>query len=253
MSITIATVSIEVPSLTKEQKQGILTGLANHAVSFLEKEANPLLSRMTFDVYKRALHSEGSVVMGEDEVVITLKRPPTGFDPNWSEQGRASYDIKKGLLAGRKVKGKTTKYVDVPFRHGTPGTKGTFKAMPKQDFEVIKAALGASSQKMTAGMTSTAAAARLANATIRGPKQALIGPQRQGGRSVGVFSGMLQINKQYEKSSGTQYMTIRRVSINSDPASWRYPDIKGIHLFPKAAADVEKFGAAIIQSVSKRR
>ena len=66
----------------------------------------------------------------------------TGKFPNAVESGADAFDMKRGLLASAKAKTAQdgSKYIDVPFKHGTPGAnKNNFATiMPKDVYKIAK-------------------------------------------------------------------------------------------------------------------
>ena len=144
---------------------------------------------------------------------------------NFIEDGQPPRDMKPGLLASPKAKvnkdGK--KWITVPFRHGAPDTQG-IPAMPKNVHSVAKK-LGFSRRNGAI------------KGLITGQKYTWNGrleESAQGQRShsgnlpgagytwkTGQFSGMVKMGT----GRPTQYMTFRRVSVNSDPHSWHHPGV----------------------------
>lgn len=60
---------------------------------------------------------------------------------------------------------------------------------------------------------------------------------------------MLRLGKTYEKGKGSQHMTFRRLSKNSDPSSWIHGGITARNLFPVVAKEVEKLGTKMVEKV----
>lgn len=139
------------------------------------------------------------------------------------EDGVPAYDMKPGLLASPKAKtnmdGK--KWITVPFRHGTPGTK-TMQAMPK-DVHRQAQKLGFSRRNNAIKALFTGRKytwnGRLAESAEG--KRSHVAPHTGAGYTwkTGQFSGMVKMGK----AKHSQYLTFRRVSENSDPQSWQHP------------------------------
>jgi hypothetical protein len=139
------------------------------------------------------------------------------------EDGIKAYDMKVGLLNSPKAKtGKGgSLYITVPFRHGTPGT-ATMPSMSRGAYKDAKK-LGYSRRNnaLTSGMgTQYTWGGRLKN-TSEGKRSKIISKNRNYTWKTGLFSGMVKMGKR----NHTQYMTFRRVSANSDPNSWQFPDV----------------------------
>lgn len=166
----------------------------------------------TASAYLRGLQYPKSMVVTSKSVTINL----IGDVPNMIEKGAKSFDIKK-MLKGRK-------YVDVPFRHGTPGTT-VLKPMPKATYNSMK---------------SLVAKAKNALGTIRGPNVMPGGPN---------FGGMVRVAKAAGQSKQSQFYTFRRISANSPKSSWIHPGMKAVNFFDTVWKEVQKVGPKILQAV----
>lgn len=142
------------------------------------------------------------------------------------EEGIRPYDQKEAMLNSPKAKvGKNGSiYMTVPFRHGVPGTV-TMPSMPKHIYDSAKT-LGYSRKNnfLTAMLTGKKYAwgGRLQESSEG--QRSHINPHPGKGYTwkTGLFSGMVKTGK----AGHSQYLTFRRVSSNSDPASWQYPGVK---------------------------
>jgi len=141
------------------------------------------------------------------------------------EDGQPARDMKPKLLASPKAKTSKdgSKYITVPFRHGVPGSVG-LPAMPKHIYEQASR-LGYSRRN------------GFLKALITGRKYEWNGrlkelPEGQrshiaphpGGKYTwksGQFAGMVRMGNK----GHTQYLTFRRLSEKSDPASWMHPGV----------------------------
>jgi len=164
--------------------------------------------------------------------------------PNDIEKGKNPYDMKPGLLAGPNAKkGKNgARYNTVPFRHGTPGTTGKRVGSPMPFTHTTKKGNQTSfiyteAQRLVPSMENAA------GKTVWGGKTGDFGgygvrtqPPVKKGRpgaytwKSSPFAGMVKVGKTYNKKTQYQYITFRRVSDNSDPASWWHPGIKARRL-----------------------
>lgn len=159
--------------------------------------------------------------------------------PNDIENGKAPFDMKPGLLAGPNAKtGKTGRYNTVPFRHGTPGTTGkrvgqpmpitglTPAGRPKSMVYTEAKKLKASTETAvgtTAWGGRTGDFGGLGIRTQLPVKKGRPGPYTW---KSSPYSNMVKVAKTYSKATQNQFLTFRRVSDNSDPASWWHPGIK---------------------------
>ena len=132
------------------------------------------------------------------------------------ELGKAPWDMKPMLLGGpnaKPLKGGKGKYNTIPFRHGTPKSYHFSGAMPR---DIYKRALGLKrGQKLTG--TEKAHPPR-------------INPASNYKHRNGIFEGMKRAEKQYEKKSEGQYITMRRVSSNSPDGAWWHPGYEAHNL-----------------------
>lgn len=141
------------------------------------------------------------------------------------EEGQRAHDMKPALLSSPKAKhgkGGST-YITVPFRHGTPNTTG-LAPMPNHVYNQAKNL--AYSRKngflktMWTGKSYTWGG-KLGKSSEG--QRSHIEPHRGAGYTwkTGMYSGMVKMGKE----GHSQYMTFRRVSSNSAPNSWQYPDV----------------------------
>lgn len=163
-------------------------------------------------------------VVKDRTAVITLG----GAFPNMMEKGSSPYDLKK-MLRGRK-------FVDVPFRHGPPGSKSV-QSMPKNDYNVMRM---------------VAASARAAG-RARGPRDMPTKPMTVTREGFGKYrhkeskyGSMLVMTHKYKGATQRQYLTIRRISQKSNPASWIHPGFKPLGIFPLVANEVKKLAPKVI-------
>lgn len=140
------------------------------------------------------------------------------------EQGRKPFDMKV-MLKGRK-------FVDIPFRHGAPGST-VLRPMSKPDYAVMRAAARAQG-----------------GAIVRGPKlmPSGVGSSRTGYKHAAARTGsMLRLAKTYRgSSSSTSYLTIRRMSANSSPASWIHPGFKPLGIFATVSKEMKQLAPKVI-------
>jgi hypothetical protein len=140
------------------------------------------------------------------------------------EDGIKPYDMKQKLLQSPSAHvGKNgSRYITVPFRHGTPGAR-TMPAMPKQVYKEAKK-LGYSRKNNALNALFTGRkyswGGKLEN-TSEGQRSKILPNGQRYTWKTGLFNGMVRMGKQ----GHSQYMTFRRVSTNSDPNSWYYPGV----------------------------
>ena len=143
------------------------------------------------------------------------------------EKGAPRFDLKEKLLKGRL-------FVNVPFRHGAPGSVN-FKPMPVTEHSLMRDAIKAASS---------------ATRRVRGPASMPTGPRA--GHKRGIYDDMLAQKHRYEKSTGITYTTWRRLSATSDASSWFHPGFKPLRLFPGVADEVRKLAPKLLREYLKQ-
>lgn len=143
--------------------------------------------------------------------------------PNSIERGYGPFDMKPGFSRSGKVTQKKDGgwFLTIPFRHSTPGSTGTFGSSMGKDVYGVAKQLSPYKSGQANGSLSWAGAA----------DQSWNGYQHKSNTA----SGMVRIVKSYNKATQSQYMTFRRVSDQSDPASWHHPGYGGAHIAEKLA------------------
>lgn len=142
--------------------------------------------------------------------VLTLR----GKWPNMLEEGFPPFDMKPGFA--RSAKAKKTKdggwYLNIPFRHLTPGAEGINGGQPMpHDIYAQARQLRMNIDRLTGTETKYA------------PRISWTGYQHQNG----IYEGMVRKPLGATKSS---YLTFRRVSNKSDPMAWWHSGFQGIHV-----------------------
>jgi len=191
-----------------------------------------------------------------------------GWFPNAVETGLDSFDLRETLLGpGSTIRreGKRGAYARVPFRHGTPTSRGgagqpmgrAYGPAPDQSRRAgnLMDAPGA----RALGMAVYSVAKRLAPTRIgqggrtvygerlpggmapllRGPNPAHPDPRMRRGHMTDIYSGMVRERHTYEKATQTQYMTWRTIS-DAVPHGWIHPGIEARHLLQDVQAHVER-------------
>lgn len=194
--------------------------------------------------YQHGLQDARSYIKTPGMLTITL----VGKLPNMLEKGFTAFDIKVGLLGSSKVKtGKNgSRYIDVPFRWGKPGTT-TMQAMSKSTSSAIDA-------QLRAAATSTAGVAGRVRTKARTPGAMHLvgGGQGRIRNRAGVQDQMTRITAPYQKTVQSQYRTFRRVSLASRAKSWIHPGHIGINAFAAAKQDIQRDIPRIVHDFLKR-
>lgn len=159
------------------------------------------------------------------EAVITL----TGDLPNMLEQGAQPFDMKPDLLKNAKIGKKGGRYQDIPFKKGSP-SQSKIAALPKDVFKK------ANNMKMGERYSDKN---RLKNWNMGRP----------GGyeHKTGIYDDM---HRSRTKGQGlNEFRSFRRVSDNSDPASWIYPGLRPLMLSEQVKDYLDTQIDSVIESV----
>jgi hypothetical protein len=227
----------------KAAVQNALSALGVYAIDQLTMRAQSRLSPMSGDAYIHGLRAPESLVVSDGKATITL----VGTFPNSLEGGAPGWDIKKAMLAATtKVTKHGKKIVNVPFEHGTPGTTGK-QSMPKAEHSLMQSAIKKAKQS---GMTTARGPSTMPTRPVS--KKVKI-PGESGTRTYepkrGPYDSMIHTAK---KTGGGgvsgRYFTIRRISENSDPASWIHPGLQPLNFFPEVAKLVEQIAPKMIKN-----
>lgn len=161
------------------------------------------------------------------------------------EDGITAYDMKQGLLNSQKAKVAKdgSRYITVPFRHGTPGA-ATIPSMPKHIYKEAKQ-LGYSRRNgglkgQSMGRSYTWGGSL--KSSSEGQRSKILPNGQRYTWKAGQFSGMVRMGKQ----NHSQYFTFRRISTKSDPNSWQYP---GVPPRPIRAAVIENTREEVLQLI----
>lgn len=147
-----------------------------------------------------------------------------GSFPVMIEEGFPSYDMKEKFKNSKAAKKDGENwYVTVPFRHTT--SKGKANSLPSN---VLAKARGLSDGE------------RLTEAIVRElgykPQTSHTGYHWKNAK----YDSLQRIIKEYPTKRSSQYLTFRRASNKSDPASWIHPGYKGLHALDKVQKATEE-------------
>jgi len=194
----------------------------------------------------------------------------TGVLPNMIENGWRGGDMRDWMLKGpkSKVAADGSRYLTVPFRHGTPGTTGrnVGAVMPKPIYNAAKKLDATRSRAKKLEGPGTLASrstkdtridkihGKRLEPTMRGiSKQVstMLKTKRQDWHTTSIWTGMQRDSKQYESADQTSgYTTFRRISTKSrDPRSWHHPGITGKRFAPQVQKRIELFAPIIMRQI----
>lgn len=166
--------------------------------------------------------------------IISIKEPGVHF-----ENGFEAFDQKQGLIHGphSKVSASGHRYNIVPFSH-----KGATTKESESKGQAYVSELKNTIKKMQ---------------QLAPPKEIRDRSGRVIGRVVaktpkdiqGVTSGMIKIEKDYNKKKQSSYLTFRGVSEKSDPADWIHPGYKGLKAFEAVEKTIEDKIDVVIRQI----
>lgn len=201
-----------------------------------ENEANQNLSGARFEY----LQSIVVVDEGYAKGAVVLR----GWLPNAIEQGEPAFDMKPGMLSGpnAKVNKKGVRYNTIPFRMGTPGTLGVLgPVMPEPVYEELK--------DKPLNTPVPGGGSRSKGLKIDEIPQAYREPETKKVPDIESqsFNEYKHKSSKYEGAvkvsdavtGQNRYMSFRRVSDNSDPASWIHPGFEPRNFAEKALQETD--------------
>ena len=185
--------------------------------------------------YLQGVQREGSVIQ------------LIGSFPNMIEEGWSGGDMKPQLLASPKAKtGANGTYLDIPFRHQVPGTKGIHGEAMGKAHSRLGVMQEAEAQKM--GNSIYQEAKKLSAYTSRtsegGRLAAGKSPKLKEHHATDIHADMV---RKSAGASGSEYRTFRRVSSNSDAQAWIHPGFEAADIFADAVDYAGEAAAEIIQ------
>lgn len=202
---------------------------------------------------------------GERSIVLL------GVFPNMVEQGVDAWDLRKTLLGpGKGKQGADGKrYRAIPFRHGTPGSKGQggtpmgTRYGPQGGQSLAWAAEGHMDKGQAAelGKRVYDAAKRLRggkrlqttqdrNQQVRGKSMIQV-PKLAPWHKTDIFSGMQRTRKTYQQATQSKYVTFRTISENN-PIGWIHPGIRARMLHRQVEQHIGDLMSKTVEVAIKR-
>ncbi|HEY5553009.1 MAG TPA: hypothetical protein VIK52_14045 [Opitutaceae bacterium] len=215
---------------TPDDRARALRGLAAAAMHFWKRQALEKL-RSTSRDYIAGLQED----VQSGKAVLTL----VGVLPNLIEQGFKGGDMRTYMLNGPRVKRSQdgSRYLTVPFRHGTPGTTGrnVGHVMPVSIYQAAKKLAGTVSRP-GAGVGGSAGRAVLygerLNASSPGASpqaRRILLRKEKSWHATSIYTGMIREEKQFAKAKQTTgYTTFRTLSekVKRADEHWLHPGIQ---------------------------
>lgn len=218
---------------TREARQRFLEGLTAAAEAYWKKLALDEL-RSTSRDYVAGVVRMPSTKPGTEVLVLE------GMLPNMVENGWPGGDMRAWML--RSPKAKTAKdgsrYLIVPFRHGTPDTGGrnVGRAMPQSIYDVAKKLKGTKTD--ATGKRSWGGRLHL-GLRMSDEARKILGEKEKPWHTTSIYTGMVRNHKTYERASQSTYGTFRVISSKSrDPRSWIHPGLVPKHFAERVQARI---------------
>jgi hypothetical protein len=194
----------------------------------LEIEANNTLKEARLD-YISNIHvidegfAKGSVVL-------------TGWLPNAIENGKPAWDMKPDFLSGpnAKITASGTKYNTIPFSHGTPDAlEENFNGgiMPDEVYDIVKNKPIREDKNTSLPIVKDELPKALQEPQAKKVKMPSTGAIVDYKHKNSIYEGIRKERDNTTKQN--RYTSFRRVSENSDPASWIHPGFPRTDLFGK--------------------
>ena len=213
------------------------------------------------------------VAVEDNARVIVL----VGWMPNSVENGLDSFDMRETLLGGHSALTRRAKdghlYGHVPFRHGTPESKGGGGSPmgraygPTAEHSLAQGNVMGATAAADLGKKVYEAAKRLsATRTTQHASEAsaAMTTTRWGGRlppgmapklaahhKTDIYAGMVRVRHTYAKTTQTQYRTFRTIS-QAVPSGWIHPGIRARHLASNVEDWIRDNAAKIVGNAVKR-
>ncbi len=236
----MVTVEVKVPALTRiAEKWKVVAESALHALGEFARDriASEAAKKLhsTFADYEHGLNDARSVTHAPNSVEIRL----VGASANALERGYGPFDMKPGFLSAAKKHTKSgSPYMDIPFRHGLPGST------------VLKPMSQSASADMAAAVKKLGAAAD--SQKVRLKARTKPGAEQPAHHKVGLYDQLTRIPKTYEKATQPTFKTFRRVSVNSAAEAWKHPGYSGVHAFSAAMKIVQTEAPKVFSLYAKK-
>ncbi len=244
LSATSSLVSRILPEVAEAVKNEIVVSAQQHLGSTSQEYVSNL----------QLLHLPINPVMMKRGPFVFASIILNGQLPNMLENGWEGGDLKPFLLKGRNAKmGENGPYNTVAFRHEVPGGAGRAGApmgsheqkggMSRTQAELLGKSIHREAKKL-AGTKSHASHGTTWGQRLDARVTGRLGAPKHKNKSSGyqhksdLYAGMVRKEKTYGKATQNQYITFRRVSLNSSAGAFVHPGLDARHFFTKAAGKI---------------
>ena len=254
-------VTAKLPS--KDDQNRMVQGLGAAAMAFWKKQAMEHLTSSSRE-YVQGLTSESE----DRKFTITL----SGALSNMIEQGFAGGDMRKWMLNGPKARRskRGSRYLIIPFQHGTPGTSGrnVGHEMPASIHEAASKLAPTLSRpaRGAGGGTTTRYGGRLTenSANLSHEAHRLLTTKQKPWHQSSVYRGMIRQAKTFKKTTQTTgYNTFRVISDavtrgargeNGEALQhWAHPGITARKFAEKTQKHVAKIAATMLGHATREK
>jgi hypothetical protein len=188
---------------------------------------------------------------------------------NMIEEGASAFDMRTTMLgagvpvvevgSGMKGKHQNAKggfYRAIPFRHQTPESSGQGGGAPMGsqfgDHPLVNDALALGKAIHKAAKKLDPTTGMPGEPTQWGGRlPAGMAPRLKAHHVTDIFAGMVKVEKQYEKSKQSTYVTFRTISTTSGhPDSWMHPGIEAEHLADEVSDFIDQIAPAAFAALA---
>lgn len=198
-------------------RQGVTDNIKAEALAEWEHLAAATLGDSAEEYIKGisiAEEDEGNVVLQLDGTLAEMQ-----------EKGTPPFDMKPGLLAGEE-------YRVIPITHTKPGAGGN--QMSKQAYSKVK--------NLHYGQRSQQEFGRAGKNKTTGYKH-----------TTHKLTDVIKPTKMAAKKYGSDLVTFRAVSVNSDPRSWWHPGFQPLNLMEQVKQHIEDMFPQILNKIKVRK
>ena len=201
------------------QKQ-VLDVVEAEAYEELDRLARESMSPDLYETYMDSVSTRQT----RTSVVLRLD----GTLANIHEKGAKARDMKPDLLKGKD-------YVDIPLEHSTPKSGGPGPVPQRIAKEIRNQKIMKYGDRLTD--------------TSRPKKSKVTGYKHESP----MYAGLTKNKSKFARSSGADFVKFRRISKNSDPRSWWYPQIPALNLIEKVSEYMQEIYEDVVNQIMRKK
>lgn len=237
--------NIDLESLSEAQLEVFQQSIESLALATRDKWVSLAQNRLSSarSEYVRGLQENTSFVKNDD---LNYEINLVGDLANDLEGGKASFDMKPGLLGGKAAAKNGGKYVTIPFRHfKNSSTAHANNSVPNYKNDLKNVLKQSGLGRIKKNQNGVALQGKVGTAT---GTQKYVNKLKAKHKTT-IFEGLTQYQKTYSKTTQSQLMTFRRVSVNSPANSWIHPGFKALNLLQEVEGWVQDQSSLITESL----